>query len=477
MSRSYGFRQRVGRHHVPDGWIVVLSAALVVGVWLGPRPHTALVLGAIAVAGLLMRSQVALLGLAAGLLLVGAVLGERAWAHAHARQLGDYTGWVRVVADPVPFGRGLRLTVEVQHERFDAWLYGARRNLPAQYQVGEFVWVQGRRTPVRGNWRRAALRHVVGGFDVLVLADRDRGSAITRASNRVRTRLRHAAEATMPPAEAALFAGLVIGDDAREPPWLVLAFRRSGLSHLTAVSGQNVGYTLIAAMPLLRRLRPGPRWVATVALIAWFMALTRFEPSVLRAGMMAVLAATAHVRGQQASPLRLLALAVLLLVALDPLLVWSVGFWLSVSATAGVCQVAPWFVPRLPGPLWLRLPLAVTLGAQVGVALPSLLVFHRLPLVSIPANLAAVPVAGAVMLYGIPSGLVAPVLPGVLQHVLMLPNALGTRWVATVARLAAALEPSPGWGLAGWVALVVGVTVHRWVLHRRSRSAPPDVPS
>lgn len=458
--------------------MVALAATLVVGVWLGPHLHIVLVLAAVVGVGLVVRMQVAVFGIAAVLLLVGAVLGERAWAQAHPRQLGDYTGWAQVVADPAPFGRGLRLTVEVQHERFDAWLYGARRNLPAQYQVGEFVWVQGRRTPVRGNWRRAALRHVVGGFDVDVLADRDRGSAVTRASNRVRARLRQAAEATMPSAEAALFAGLVIGDDAREPPWLVQAFRRSGLSHLTAVSGQNVGYTLIAAMPLLRRLRPWPRWATTVALIVWFMALTRFEPSVLRAGFMAVLAATAHVRGQQASPIRLLALAVVLLVALDPLLVWSVGFWLSVSATAGVCQVAPWFVPRLPGPLWLRLPLAVTLGAQVGVALPSLLVFHRVPLVSVPANLAAVPVAGAVMLYGIPSGLVAPALPGVLQHVLMLPNSLGTRWVATVARVAAAVEPSPGWGIAGWGLIVGGIAGHRWVhVRTRSRLVPPGVPS
>jgi len=464
-------------HHVPDCWVVALALATVVGVWLGPHPGTALVAAVGVGSALVLRVQAVMVAVVVVLLAAGALLGERSWAQAHPRHLGAYTGWAQVIADPVPYGRGLRFTVEIEHERFDAWLYGARRNLPSQYQVGEYVWLTGTRTPVHGNWRRAALRHVVGGLDVTLLADRDRGSAVTRASNRVRSRMRLAAESTMAPAEAALFTGLVIGDDAREPPWLVQAFRRSGLSHLTAVSGQNVGYTLIAAMPLLRRLRPWPRWAATLALILWFMALTRFEPSVLRAGVMALLAATAHVRGHQASPLRLLALAVLALVLLDPLLVWSVGFWLSVSATAGVCQVGPWFVPRLPGPIWLRLPLAVTLGAQVGVALPSLLVFGRLPLVSVPANLAAVPVAGAVMLYGIPSALVAPVLPGVLWHVVMLPNTLGTRWVATVARVAAAAEPSPGWSAVGWAAVVIIVVAHRWLRRCRSRAAPPRVPS
>ena len=56
-------------------------------------------------------------------------------------------------------------------------------------------------------------------------------------------------------------------------------------------------------------------------------------------------------------------------------------------------------------------PVGVTLGAQVGVVVPAVLVFGRLPLVSIPANLLAVPVAGFVMLYGLPAGLLAGAVP------------------------------------------------------------------
>ena len=143
-----------------------------------------------------------------------------------------------------------------------------------------------------------------------------------------------------------------------------------------------------------------------------------------------------------------------------------------------MCTVGPWWYARLPGPAWLRAPMAITLGAQVGVALPSLLVFHRLPLVSLPANVAAVPVAGVVMLYGLPSGVVAPALPGVLRQVVMAPNVVGTRWVATVARVAGTLEPSPVWGLSGWVAALAAWSAWRWRSARcRSRSAPVGVPS
>ena len=96
-------------------------------------------------------------------------------------------------------------------------------------------------------------------------------------------------------------------------------------------------------------------------------------------------------------------MAVIGLLLLDPLLAWSVGFWLSVGATAGVTIGAVHLAPRLGrlGPL--ALPVAVTLGAQAGVALPSLLVFGRLSLIGTVANLVAVPVAGLVMLVGLPA--------------------------------------------------------------------------
>ena len=455
------------RHHLADRTVVAVAGILVLGVWLGP---IAVPIGL--VAALLARARLVVIGLLLLASVAGWWSGARAWQQAQPRHLGDYAGWAEIIGDPAPYGNGLRVTVEIDGERFDAWLYGGARRKLAAHQGGEYVWLDGRRTPLSATQRRALIRHVVGRFQVETTGDVVEGSAVARASNRVRSALRGAADATMGDDDAALFTGLVIGDDARQPEWMIDEFRASGMSHLTAVSGQNVGFVLAAALPFLRRLRPWWRWAATVGLIGWFMALTRFEPSVLRAGVMAMLAATAYVRGQQVRPVRVLALALGLLVLLDPLLVWSVGFWLSVGATAGVCTVGPWLVPRLPGPVWLRLPMAITLGAQVGVALPSILVFGRLPVVSLPANLAAVPVAGFVMLYGLPAGLVASFLPGWLQTAIMLPANLGTRWVAAVARVAAAVEPSPGWSAAWWVAGVIGLAGWWW----RSRPRRVDVP-
>ncbi|HSM65833.1 MAG TPA: ComEC/Rec2 family competence protein, partial [Ilumatobacteraceae bacterium] len=112
----------------------------------------------------------------------------------------------------------------------------------------------------------------------------------------------------------------------------------------------------------------------------------------------------------------------------------------------------------------------ITLGAQLGVVLPSVLVFGRLPLVSIVANVLAVPVAGAVMLYGLPAGLVvglsADAAPW-LGHVVMFPAHVGTRWVDTVATLGERLEPDPPWVWVGWVLVVI--VVLGWLAFGRYR--------
>ena len=157
------------------------------------------------------------------------------------------------------------------------------------------------------------------------------------------------------------------------------------------------------------------------------------------------------------------------LLLVDPLLVRSVGFWLSVGATAGVTVLGPPLARRLRALGPLAVPLGVTLGAQLGVALPSLLVFGRLPLVGTLANLLAVPVAGFVMLYGLPAALVAGAVPPV-RGIVMLPVEVGVRWVDRVAGVAAATEPPAPWGAIGGVVVAMALVI---VMARNARPGRP----
>jgi competence protein ComEC len=439
----------------PDGWwqpfgdgaAVIVASAAVIGAWQG---SVAVAVVALAAALIVRRVDLALVVLVVGL--VASALSDRAWRAVEPDVLGPYRGWATVVGDPAPAGRATGAVVEIDGERFRVRVYGADRHRLARLHDGEQVHLVGDRVALTGRYpRMAQVRHVVGEFRVESFGESAGAAPLRRASNRVRDALRAGAERTMTADQAALFTGLVIGDDTRQSDAQVDEFRAGGLSHLMAVSGQNVAFVLALAGLGLRRL---PRWwrlAATLAVIGWFVVLTRAEPSVVRAGAMAAWTATAFAMGREHSPLRVLSLAVTALVLIDPLLVWSVGFWLSVGATAGVCVIGPGLAARLAGPRWLIEPLAVTMGAQVGVLLPSVLVFGRLPVLGPLANMLAVPVAGFVMLYGIPAALVAAATPDPLAEVIMLPCEAGTRWISTVAALAARLAPT------GVVAVLVGV--------------------
>lgn len=446
------------RHPLGAAGVAALAVVSATAAWVADW-RVGAVVGAVAAALAAPRdrapARVAVLLVAVGVF--AGVRADRAWDELAPSRLGSYQGWVRIVDDPQPYGAATRVILDVDGERFETWARGrAQRLRVGQWRAGEHLRVHGELRELKPDRRqRVAWQHVVGELRLEWVGDVAAGGPLDRASNRVRAAIERGA-ATLPGADGALYRGLVIGDDRDQPAEMIERFRASGLSHLTAVSGQNVSFLLAAAGPLLASLRPWSRWAVTLGLIAWFVSLTRFEPSIMRAGAMAAISSTAFVLGRERSPARLLWLAVTALVLIDPLLTRSVGFQLSVGATAGVAILGPRLAARLTtlGPL--ATPVGITLGAQVGVAIPQLVVFGQLPLVSLPANLLAVPVAGAVMLYGLPAGLLVGAVP-LLAPIVMFPCRVGVRWVDTVAAIAARIEPGGAATWWGWAAVALAV--------------------
>jgi ComEC/Rec2-related protein len=240
--------------------------------------------------------------------------------------------------------------------------------------------------------------------------------------------------------DRALALGFLVGDDRELPPEVDHDLRAAGLSHLSAVSGQNIAFVLALAGPAHRRLGRRGRILLTLSLLTLFGFVTRWEPSVMRAATMAGLASAGVFAGRPSPPLRNLALAVIALVAIDPLLVWSVGFRLSVAAAMGIIVAARRVADVVPGPRVLADAIGVTAAAQLGVAPLVLATFGPMPLAALPANLAAGMAAGAAMMWGLPAGVVAGMLGHPWDGWLHLPTELLVSWVAVVARTAATAE-------------------------------------
>jgi competence protein ComEC len=375
-------------------------------------------------------------------------------------------GEVTLLTDPERFGDEVRVEVRLDRRHLEAWASGSAGDVLAERLAGDRVTVRGRVEPFASLGSRQLSRHLAGRLETSQVRSWRPGGLPSRIANGYRSLLTQGSQ-SLDDDQRSLLAGLVLGDDRAQSPALVDAFRGAGLTHLLAVSGQNVAFVLLVVEPLLRRLPLGGRVVLVLAVLALFGVVTRFEPSVLRATAMAGVAIVSTALGRPAGGRRALALAVTGLLLIDPLLVHSVGFTLSVAASCGIVMWSGPISDRLPVAPWLGRPVGVIAAAQLAVAPVLITTFGLLPMASFPANLLAGPAAGPAMVWGMTAGAVAGLVPHSAAWVIHLPTQVLLGWIELVARVAAAL-PLGGMGALSLAAL--GVALLWWWVGPRSRS-------
>jgi competence protein ComEC len=472
---------------VHERGVVLALGGLVLGIaageHAGPAPASGLlVVGLVALGGAWFVSGRARIALAVvALAVLGGAQTERALnGLAHSPLTAAVTRrapetFSGVLTDDPQSGRFdtdayVRVAVDGTHRTVFAVATGDDALRLRVLEAGDRVMIQGRLGPLRPDRfdGRARWRHAVGRFDRFQLLALSPARGALRLANGLRDVVLRGT-APLPPTSRALLAGFLLGDTRAVPDDVVLDYRNSGLSHLLAVSGENVAFTLALFGPLLRRLDLGPRTIAAVVIVLLFATMTRFEPSVLRASALSIVALGSSFVGRPASSIRALALAIIALLLLDPFLLHSVGFWLSCGASAGIAMLSSPLRDRLPGPMWLRGPLAVSLAAQVGVTPVLLATFGTVPVVTPVANLLAAPAAEAVGVYGMLASAVGGLVPP-LAPVLQAPSAGLLAWVTTVARLGADVGLTVDRRTA-WLLLAVTCATAAVIKARASRPA------
>lgn len=272
-----------------------------------------------------------------------------------------------------------------------------------------------------------------------------------------------AAELRGPGAE--LLPGLAIGDVSAVTPALAQTMKDSSLTHLTAVSGANCAVIvgLVLALAAAAGLRRPARAVAALAALAAFVILVTPQPSVLRAAVMAAVLIVSSASGRPSRGLPALAVAVVVLLTVDPWLARDLGFALSVLATAGLLVLAPPLADRLSRRMPRRLAdaLAIPVAAQVACQ-PVLLVLQPgLPVHGVLANVLAEPAAAPATIGGLVACVVLPVWPAAGALILWLAW-LPAAWIAAVAQVMSGLPAGRvPWasGPAGVVALAVAIAL------------------
>ena len=480
----------------------VALAALAVGLACAPAPDE---LGlAVAGSASLVLACVGLpaqAGLAVVLVLAGSLAGEarlRAVEPVPERRLvgAQIERRAILLEHPRPGRFGSSAAVQIASAESGPRLLAEASRLerwPAGAGPGSEVVVAGtvrlpRSSPGASFDRRAYLRR--RGISAELALTRVRATGRRRGGipgviDRMRERAEGALATRLSAERSALVRGMVLGQDEAIAPHVREDFRRAGLAHLLAVSGQNVALLCSLALPLVAVLGLGlrARALALMALIGLYVPLAGAGPSLQRAAVMGGAGLAALLAGRPSSRWYAIGLAAVGTLALNPRVSGDVGWQLSFAAVVGIMVLGPRLRSLLRG---LPRPLAEGIALTVSATLATApLLAHHFGTVSVAglgANVLALPAVAPIMWLGmlqaaVGQALAAPPASALVGPALEVLGALNAVPLAYLEALAARASIAPGadlpvrldgaLALAGAYALLAGATVAAHVLGRR----------
>ncbi len=284
-------------------------------------------------------------------------------------------------------------------------------------------------------------------------------------------------QSALPEPNASFGLGLLIGQRNNLPQELTNQLIMVGLVHIVAVSG----YNLTIIVRAIGRLKLGSKYqrlMASLALIGFFMLVTGFSASIVRAAIISVLSLWAWYYGRKIRPVLLILFAAALTGFINPFYVWGdMSWYLSFLAFFGVLIIAPMVAERLfkRQPKNLTMVVIETLAAEV-MTLPLIMMsFNQLSLIGLLANALVVPlVPYAMLLSGIAAsaGMLIPSIAGWLAW----PANLLLTYTLDVVR---GLSSVPGIflhrsiSIANMLILYASILLTVLVTHRRLSLKPP----
>ncbi len=235
-----------------------------------------------------------------------------------------------------------------------------------------------------------------------------------------------------------MIEAIVLGRAAGVDQSLLDDFRATGLYHCLAVDGLKVAAIGGGAAAVILFLGLGIYVAQTAALftVAAYALAVGLHPSVVRASLAACLGSLAWLAGRERDRWQALLVGAAVLLGWNPYALFDAGFQLSFAAVASIFVVTPRVVRALEGyPVSHGLAQLIGVSTACGLATAPVtwFQFHQISLVTVPANVVAVPVVVEVLGLALLTAVVAPVAPPVAAAMAQL-NGWGAWFVAICAR-------------------------------------------
>jgi competence protein ComEC len=204
---------------------------------------------------------------------------------------------------------------------------------------------------------------------------------------------------------------LLLGQKQNLDPEIRKAYSETGVMHILAVSGLHVGiiYAIFLFLMKVVRLKKHQTkyyLIAVIGIIWLYAFLTGLSPSVLRAATMFSLITLGQMRERKPSIYNVLAFSAMLLITVNPDVIFDVGFQLSYLAVTGIVLIQPlivnWWLPSTKVGEYFWQMTSVSIAAQLVTFPLSVYYFHVFPTYFLVANLFVIPISFLIMQVGVP---------------------------------------------------------------------------
>ncbi len=315
----------------------------------------------------------------------------------------------------------------VSTELFPKYSYGDRVKVEGKLETPEnFVTDIGKEFDYKSYLKKDSIFYAIS-FARVEVVGRGEGSALKSGILSIKHRFLGSVNSIMPEPESALLGGLLLGTKQSLGEKLQQSFVDTGLVHIVVLSGYNVTIIVESLIKALSFLSVSAGIYFGGFAIVLFIIMTGAGATIVRAGIMAILALVARATGRTSDITRALLLAAALMVMHNPyILFFDISFQLSFMATLGLIFVSPifarWF-KFIPERFGLREVVSATIGVQAFVLPFILYKMGNLSIVAPITNTLVLPLIPMTMFFGFLSGLI-----GLASHILSMPFG----WVAFV---------------------------------------------
>lgn len=224
--------------------------------------------------------------------------------------------------------------------------------------------------------------------------------------------------------EAQLGVSYLLGMKSNLPAMLDENLKAVGLAHIVVASGAHLSILVDVARKIFGKVSRLFGLCFSLLFIMFFMSMVGWTPSILRAGIMAILTLLAWYSGRKFAAWRIILIVMTITLLIDPTFLTNVGWLLSFASYAGIMILGPaitrhFFGKKKPG--FLASSIITTISATLLTMPIVLYYFGSISLISVVANLLILPT--------LPYAMLLTFLAGVFAEVPWL--GVGIGWLAT----------------------------------------------